>query len=308
MREAMLHRAKSGPYRFLVRRWVELNDIDLAARVLACEPFTRDLAPLPLPIEDQTGLLVLAPHQDDELIGAGGTLILASRAGVPIHIVFITDGIERNPKFTKDHAQAGRIRDEEAAEVCKRLGAKCHHLGIGNIEPQPAITHLDTLSRLIDEIKPSAILAPWLLDSPAKHRMVHHLLWLVNFRKPLPATEIWGFQVHNTLIPNGIVDITPVAEEKRALLGCYRSQIEHNQSYDHLAMALSAWNSHLLPPAPTRRYAEAFCTLPHHEHLRLVDRFYFTNLQQTYRGNQSVIPGLSAIHKAVTGKWARPAR
>ena len=299
MRETLLHRVRSGPYRFLLRRWLGISDIDLAGRILACEPFTHDLVPLSLPLEEQSCLLVLAPHQDDELIGAGGALILAARAGIPIHILYITDGIERNPKFTDDHAEAGRIRDAEAAEVCDRLGAKRYHLNISNIEPTPSPEHLDTLVSIIAKIQPSTILAPWLLDSPAKHRMVNHLLWLANRRRPLSETEIWGYQVHNTLIPNGIVEITAVAEEKRALLQLYRSQLEHNQRYDHLAMALSAWNSHYLPHAPVPRYAEVFFTLPLAEHLRLVNRFYFTDFQQTYRGNQSVIPGMTAIHKSV---------
>jgi len=301
MRETLLHRARRGPYRFLVRKWLGLADIDLAARVLACEPFAQELTPLPLPLEGLSSLLVLAPHQDDELIGAGGTLILAGRAGVPIHLLFVTDGIERNPAFTSDHVEAGRIRDGEAAQVCERLGATRHHLGISNIEPAPTLADLDTLAALIHDIRPAAILAPWLLDSPAKHRMVNQLLWLAARCRPLPPAEVWGDQVQNTLIPNGFVEITSVAEEKRALLRLYRSQLEHNQRYDHLAMALSAWNSHFLPQAPLARFAEVFSTLPLEEHLRLVERFYFRDFHQTYRGNQSVIPGMTALHKLITG-------
>jgi LmbE family N-acetylglucosaminyl deacetylase len=41
-------------------------------------------------------LLVLAPHPDDEALGTGGLLQAAALLGVPVRVVFATNG-ERNP-------------------------------------------------------------------------------------------------------------------------------------------------------------------------------------------------------------------
>jgi len=94
VREVLALRSRQGPYRFVVRQWSGINDLNLASRVMETEYFKQDLIPVALPVREVRSILVLAPHQDDEAIGAGGALILASAAGVPIHIVFVTDGEE----------------------------------------------------------------------------------------------------------------------------------------------------------------------------------------------------------------------
>lgn len=299
MRELNASRAEKGPYRFLVRKWDLISDVDLARRLLETEFFVQELEPLPLPIDTLKSILVLAPHQDDETIGAGGTLLLAGAAGVKIDILFITDGIEKQSPYAATPSEAGRIRRQEAREVCDRLGATMHQLPISNAAPEPTLENLDQLSGIINDLQPQVLMAPWLLDSPAKHRLVNHLLWLANKRSPLPDFEVWGYQVHNTLLPNGYVDITSVAEKKRQLLEKYRSQNEFSKRYDHLAMGLAAWNSRFLSVAEPK-YVEVFLTLPVKEVLRLVEKFYLSDLSVTYRGHKAVLPGAVNIHQAVT--------
>jgi hypothetical protein len=157
-------------------------------------------------------------------------------------------------------------------------------------------------------LSPQVILVPWLLDT-AKHRIVNHLLWLANYRHPLPACEVWGYQVHNSLIPNGYVDITPVAEQKRRLIERYTSQVTYLRRYDHMAMGMAAWNCRFLPDYkadPVARYVEAFCALPLHEHLKLIESFYFRDLDVTYRGME-VSEGMKQIHNAVAYESRRSA-
>lgn len=292
-------RAERGPYRFLVRRWDGMTDIDLAVRVLGTEFFTNQLRPLPLPVSELRSILVIAPHQDDEVIGAGGTLLFASAAGVKLDILYVTDGASTNAAYAQSPEDASHIRNQEAREVCAKLGAQMHHLNISNISPEPGINHVDQLGETIRRLNPQVILAPWILDSPAKHRLVNHLLWLAHRRKSLPSCEVWGYQVHNTLVPNGFVDITDLAEKKLELLRCFKSQNEFGQCYDHLAMGMGAWNARFLERSTKPRYVETFFTLPIHELLRLVESFYFKDLRATYRGERKVLEGTRALHEAV---------
>jgi LmbE family N-acetylglucosaminyl deacetylase len=298
-------RARRGPYRFLIRRWGDVTDVDLAARVLGAECFERQLEPVALPVETLRSLLVIAPHQDDETIGAGGTLLLAQRAGVKRDVLFVTDGGSRGAtSYAASPEEVVRIRDAEAEEVCARLGAGLQRLGIANARPRPGVADLDRLAGILEELDPQVILLPWLLDGPARHRMVHHLLWLAHRRRRLRDVEVWGYQVHNGLLPNGFVDITAVADAKRALIERYRSQLEHVRRYDHIAMGMSASNARFLPDYkgdPVERYVEIFFTLPLHEHLKLVESFYFRDWSQTYRGVTDVIDGMRSLHGAVAG-------
>jgi LmbE family N-acetylglucosaminyl deacetylase len=302
------HFTGHGRYRFLVRDWSAISDLELASRVLGIESFSEQLEPVALPVENLGKILVIAPHQDDETIGAGGLLIKAANNGAAISIVFVTDGVQRGLAKRLGMQDAperlAQLRDAEARRVCDALGADMHQLGISNPDPRPTIAELDRLSELIAGIEPDLILIPWMLDAQEKHRMSNHLLWLADRRNRLRDCEVWGYQVHNAIFPNGYVDITDVADEKRRLLSEFASQNLHMRRYDHFAMGMGAWNSRYLPEEladGVARYAELFFTVPLREHLDLIASFYFRDLQTTYRGHKKVIAGISPLHAQVTG-------
>lgn len=285
-------------YRFLVKNWTAITDADLASRVLGTEYFKEQLQPVRLPIEDIRSFLVLAPHQDDEVIGAGGTLALASKFRAAVRILFTTDGEQRGKEDTR------RIRDEEALEVCSHLGATHDYLGISNICLNISLKHVDKLADMIRSVRPDVILSPWLLDAPPKHRMVNHLLWLTLLRGCNVDCEVWGYQVHNVVYPNGYVEITPVADRKRELIRCYRSQLEKYYRYDHIAMGMAAWNSRFLPDNkgnPNERYAEVFFALPFAELARLIEQYYFTDLASTYKGHKKLMQQFHKLHSEIAG-------
>jgi len=300
VRELLALRSKRGPYRFSVRNWQGISDIDLAARVLNTESFRGELEPVPLPIETVKSILVLSPHQDDETIGSGGSLLLASRAGARIDVMYVTDGAQNKV----DQRDIVQTREREARKVCSELGAKVHQLGISNLNPHPTVDDVDRLAKIIRSVKPDVVMTPWLLDLPAKHRMVNHLFWLANQHDRAPRFEVWGYQVHNTPFVNGYVDITSVAEQKRGLLEQYQSQIDHRR-YDHMAMGLGAWNSHFLAGAPVRQYVEVFSALPALEFFGLVESFYLANLSLTYRGDAQLISGMTALQREMSKRAPR---
>jgi LmbE family N-acetylglucosaminyl deacetylase len=62
--------------------------------------------------------LVLAPHPDDETLGAGGLIAKLCRAGIPVTIVAITDG----EGAYADTPHLGGIRVLEQNEALRRLG------------------------------------------------------------------------------------------------------------------------------------------------------------------------------------------
>ncbi|HWP64831.1 MAG TPA: PIG-L deacetylase family protein [Candidatus Limnocylindria bacterium] len=89
-------------------------------------------APAPITLGPGDRVLVLAPHPDDESLGCGGVLHAAARAGIPAHVVFLTNGDanelsflvwERRPVLTPAGTLAmGRRRAEEARAAARALG------------------------------------------------------------------------------------------------------------------------------------------------------------------------------------------
>ena len=276
--------------------WRELPNIDMADRVVEAEFFRRDVVPAPVGFKDVASMLVIAPHQDDEVIGAGGTLLLARQAGISTSIVFVTDGVITDQETRYSDDEWIGIRRNEAQEVCARLGAEMHQLGISNRSCQAR------LSDLIAKSKPDVVLVPWLLDAPPKHRFANHLLYLANQLGRLPDFQIWCYQVHNTVYANAFADVTAVAEGKLDLLRCYRSQNENCRRYDHQAMGLSAWNSRFLPTmfrTMAEQYVELFYVCSRDEYFWLIRHFYLPNLKYTYQGHPAVTEAATAIQAAV---------
>lgn len=67
--------------------------------------------------------LVLAPHPDDETLGAGALIYHASRVGRLAGVVFLTDGAASHPTADADaRARLARLRRDEAAAA---LGLLC---------------------------------------------------------------------------------------------------------------------------------------------------------------------------------------
>lgn len=293
-------RASAGPYRFLVKKWHKFSSLDLAAKVIDTEYFKEQVIPLPLPLADFTKVLVLAPHQDDETIGAGGTLSMLRDLNAEIDIVYLTDGGITN--WSDSMEKLILVRFEEAKEVCKRLNARMHRLDISNYRPQPTLNDLEKLAGIIKDQKPQIVLIPWLLDSPPKHKWANHLLYLCEKKFSLPAFEVCGYQVHNTLLPNTYVDITDVSDQKLDLLKIFGSQNEYYQRYDHITMGMNAWNSRYIAEPqnkPKARFIELFFTLPKKEYLQLIEKFYMVNFNSTYSNDQKVIEGIRQLHGEV---------
>lgn len=76
-------------------------------------------------------LLVLAPHCDDETLGAGGTISEARRRGIPVRIVFLTNGdgsrstqiaVDARQMRSTSFRQLARLRQQEAIKAAAALG------------------------------------------------------------------------------------------------------------------------------------------------------------------------------------------
>ncbi len=283
-----------GPWRFLVRDWRGIDDISLLAETLAAETWRARLRPRELSLEGVPSLLLLAPHQDDELIGAGGLLLEARDRNVRTTVLFVTDGalsgIEINGRKLTPAEVAAR-REAEAREVCRGLGARYACLGIDNLTMRVEQEHVRVLRQILASQAPAVILAPWLFDGSPKHRVANQLLHhALEGTIPRPR-EIWGYQVNNTPFANAWLDVTRVMEEKLRLLELYASQNHGLRNYVHLARGLAAWNARFLPSkraAESERYVEIFCCLPTAAFRTLVEQHYLRDPLKTYMGKDEL--------------------
>jgi LmbE family N-acetylglucosaminyl deacetylase len=80
-----------------------------------------------LPRQAAGTTVVFAPHYDDETLGAGGTIIKLRQHGVPVHLVFMTDGSTSHAR-AMDGAVLSALRREESLCAAAVLGVQPNHV------------------------------------------------------------------------------------------------------------------------------------------------------------------------------------
>jgi LmbE family N-acetylglucosaminyl deacetylase len=111
--------------------------------------------------------LVLAPHPDDETLGAGGLIAKLCGHGIPVTVVAITNG----ENAYDDTAGLDKIRVPEQMEALKRLGVPASMIHRLNLPDRDVSAYEDQLvDLLLPLITPGTnVIAPWYRDFHPDH-------------------------------------------------------------------------------------------------------------------------------------------
>ncbi|QJD80017.1 PIG-L deacetylase family protein [Spirosoma rhododendri] len=172
-------------------------------------------------VQSLGSMLILAPHPDDESLGCGGTIIRLRQAGLPVYVVFVSDGSMSHPNSPT--YPAGRLRDlreTEAREALSRLGVSADACTFMRL-PDTAVPFPDqqgfaeavaTLVGLIEAVHPATILVPWERDPHRDHRATWQLLQTARTHLTMPTRVleylIWLWEL-------GRPDDMPRPDERR---------------------------------------------------------------------------------------------
>ncbi len=206
-----------------------------------------------------TRVFVLAPHPDDEVLGAAGLIDAARRRGLDMHVVVATDGAAGPDKLGLGKGLA-REREAETRRALAALGvplASVSFLGVpdGQLtrlwergwgpgtsgERESADDVLGALGAAFVAGTPDAVVLPLPLDAHPDHRALHHfaVLALLGARPEVRPPEVLGYLIHGSRSwerhPVDLAAAEPPAE------GC--------------AGALFPWTGLLLDPAEVARKA-----------------------------------------------------
>ncbi|MBT8261666.1 MAG: PIG-L family deacetylase [Bacteroidia bacterium] len=282
-------RNEKGAYHFLLKKVYKSTDIDFIERIWQLDYFREILEPEPLALKELKRVLVLAPHQDDELLGCGGTILKLKDQGCEISIGFLTDGAElSNPD------NSVTTRQTEALKVCENLNANMLELGIDNISMKVTNDHIGKLVTWLEEDW-DAVFAVWPVDQPPKHRLCSYILG-----KALNRANYGGpvnfYSVHTDLLPNFYVDISEVIEDKKKLLGLYESQMK-DQRLDHLSTGLDAWRSRFLKPSATARYIETYMQVPAEAYSDFQQIFENVDTNRLFKAHTACMRSFDVIKK-----------
>ncbi|MBM4131992.1 PIG-L family deacetylase [bacterium] len=134
----------------------------------------------PLPEADLAApAVVFAPHQDDETLGCGPLVALKRARGVPVTVVFLTDGRTSHARFLDADELAGRRRDEALA-ACRTLGVPedaVHFLEFRDGELTAAVSAAAArVATLLRGLTGHLLLVPYAGDTTADHRATREVV------------------------------------------------------------------------------------------------------------------------------------
>ena len=256
---------KGSVCKFVLKDWKRLPDLDALSRVLESKRFSENLEPVVVGVPQGKRILVLAPHPDDDVFGAGGTLLKSVQGGAKIKAICVTTGEKEDTRDTV------RVREEEARRASEALGAEIefwrYPTRMWRVDEKIA----NRLRTAVANWNPVTIVLPFLADDHEDHRRTSELFYRT-FRDAPPQGEVWAYQVYSTVLPNVLVDITDVMEEKLRLVRMHQSQMAH-RDWAHYLRGLNALNSRFLKTNEPR-YAEMFFVVSAREYIELCHRYY----------------------------------
>ena len=179
--------------------------------------------------------LIITPHPDDDILGAGGYIKKLSESGCEVKVLTVSGHLP--PLYSKD-AFATTVKEAEKAHALVGV-AHSQYLKI------PATTIADVpISELngkvvdaVNTFKPSLVLCPY-PDRHIDHRLVFDAamvatrpvgaganIKLLAAYETLSETHWNAPHIEANFIPNLVVDITNTIEVKKQALSCFVSQI-----------------------------------------------------------------------------------
>jgi LmbE family N-acetylglucosaminyl deacetylase len=250
-----------------------LSGLDLRLQDLAsaADLFSNAVRPIPIRAPFGESMLIVAPHQDDETIGCGGALALQVRTGRAAHIVVLQDGAIGHAEVGMTRDALVALRNEESRRAAAVLGLASprflNHVDLEAEAPQA----VEELAATIAEVHADAVFVPFLLDGHPDHRttnsIVARALKTAGWNVRVLGYEVWGLT-----LPNVLVVIDEVIEQKLKMLSCF-DYANKAVDYVHTTKGLNMYRSRLLGSGMCQ-YAECFFEMPRQEYISLVERVH----------------------------------
>ena len=204
-------------------------------------------------------LVLLSPHPDDETLACAGLLHAAGQAGMPVHLLAVTDGEACYPgdaHWTPERLRQQRPREVERALAELGVHIRVQRLGIADGAVGAGSARLEDALRTL--LQPGdLVLAPWEHDGHPDHdatgaaalatvatpamRLLRYPVWAWHWLAPDAAQA--PFQAVRMPLPP-----EAVARKQRAI-ACFESQ---------LGTSLPPAPAPILPPHVVERFHRPF--------------------------------------------------
>jgi len=228
------------------RSVIAMKFLSSLERSVGCAVLRRCAARRPISSEvSRERALVVAPHQDDETLGCGGMIAMKRLAGIPVEVVFLTDGSASHPNCPNvPPRRMSQIRRQEAGRACALLGVERGHLRFMEL-PDGKLAELGQeevervaweLSRILAQTRPREVFAPHPRDCWPDHEAASRITRLALTNSGLNARllfyPVWLWQNLRLRSARAVrmgaafrLNISSVLPTKLAAVSQYESQV-----------------------------------------------------------------------------------
>jgi len=162
-------------------------------------------------------ILALAPHPDDIEIGCGGTLAVHADRGDDVHLFVATEG------GVGGSADTRKVEQQKSSEI---LGVKEIHWGgyLDTCLPQQAMALMETLEKLVQQVKPDTVYMNYRDDTHQDHRVLAQVANSVTRYVP----NVLAYETPSSISfePTLFMDINDTMPRKKEALEAHASQVD----------------------------------------------------------------------------------
>ena len=180
-------------------------------------------------------ILVIAPHPDDETVGAGGTIAKFSSNGNEVHILMVSGHL---PPLYEQKDYERTVREaKKAFDILGVSGSSFLEIPSTMIGDIPHHELNKKIFEVIENIKPHIVLCPY-PDRHIDHKLVFEStlvatrpvgigkkIEMVAAYETLSETHWNAPHIEPNFTPNWVIDVTDYFAIKLKALKCYESQI-----------------------------------------------------------------------------------
>ena len=191
-------------------------------------------------VTDGGGLVVVAPHPDDESLGCGGLIAEACATGVDVQLIVVSDGVGSHPNSRLyPPARLRSLREKETCQAAAELGLDASAIRFLRLPDRSVPTHGAAAEAASDAIvaaaracKARAVCVTWQHDPHCDHAASARLV--DDARERLGGTRIFAYPVWGWALPTSTevgdpptglrLDVSRHLPAKSAAIAAHRSQ------------------------------------------------------------------------------------
>jgi len=184
---------------------------------------------------NENKILVVAPHPDDETLGAGGAIAKFSQKGYEVKILTVSGHLP--PLYSREDYDKTVIEASKAFDILGVSSCKYLEIPATMIGDIPVSDLNSKVSQVVNDFQPNMVFCPY-PDRHVDHRLVFDSVMvatrpvgvgrkieIVAAYETLSETHWNAPHIEPNFTPNWVIDISDHIENKLEALKCYESQI-----------------------------------------------------------------------------------